>query len=190
VKQPDRPFGRVWIKYVFPPGFVIEVFQRAGKSSRRYFGWEFTRCEVSKFTLNRALPKMMISSTKDYAEWYNRVYPDLTGYGQWLRGNELNTLDPQEYILRPYRILIARLSTYFDTSESFSHKVLYQIARGNAGIFPDIGFLPPLYDGPVFSRDNTPWLLGTATKQGPSGFDLIAFSNAIVQEMVNVPVLL
>jgi hypothetical protein len=132
----------------------------------------------------------MNSSIPDYSEWYDRVYPELTGYGQWLRGNELNTLDPQEYHTRHFRLLIARLSTYFDTAESFSHKVLYQIARRQNTLFPDFAFLPPLHDGPVFSRDTIPWLLGTATKQGPAGFDMIAFSNAIVQELLNVPVML
>ncbi len=126
----------------------------------------------------------------NYSDWYERAYPDLTGHGQWLSGNELNTLDVEEYQARPFRVLIARLSTYFDTAESFSHKILYQIARGQNAVFPDLSYLPPLYDGPLFSNENIPWLLGTATKQGPEGFDLIAFSNAIVQELVNVPVML
>jgi radical SAM superfamily enzyme YgiQ (UPF0313 family) len=126
----------------------------------------------------------------DFSQWYDRTYPDLTGHGLWLRGNEENTLDPAEYHARPFRVLIARLSTYFDTAESFSHKVLYQIARRLDVVFPDISYLPPLHDGPVFSRDTVPWLLGTGTKRGPCDFDMIAFSNAIVQEILNVPVVL
>ena len=133
---------------------------------------------------------MMHSTSPQYADWYESAYHDLTGHGLWLRGHELNTLDSQEYDARPYRMLITRLSTYFDTAESFSHKILYQIARKDPAIFPDFAFLPPLYDGPVLSRDAVPWLLGTATKRGPRGFDLIAFSNAIVQELLNVPIIL
>jgi radical SAM superfamily enzyme YgiQ (UPF0313 family) len=125
-----------------------------------------------------------------YVQWYDSVYPDLTGHGLWLHGNELNTLDPEEYDKKSFRILIARLSTCFDTAGSFSHKILYQVARRQRSVFPDLSYLPPLHDGPVFSRDAVPWLLGTSTKQGPGGFDLIAFSNAIVQELVNVPIML
>jgi radical SAM superfamily enzyme YgiQ (UPF0313 family) len=126
----------------------------------------------------------------DFSRWFETTYPDLTGQGLWLRGNELNTLGPEEYHSRPFRVQIARLSTYFDTAGSFSHKILYQIARINPSVFPDFSFLPPVNDGPVLSRDSVPWLLGTASKQGPRGFDLLAFSNAIVQELVNVPLML
>jgi radical SAM superfamily enzyme YgiQ (UPF0313 family) len=133
---------------------------------------------------------MTPSDSHDFSQWYDRTYPDLTGHGLWLRGNEGNTLDPEEYKSRPYRILIARLSTYFDTAESFSHKILYRIAARLGTVFPDISYLPPLHDGPLFTRDKIPWLLGTGTKRGPRDFDVIAFSNAIVQEIVNVPVML
>jgi radical SAM superfamily enzyme YgiQ (UPF0313 family) len=136
------------------------------------------------------MKKSACRTGSDFSLWYEREYPDLTGNGLWLRGNELNTLDPEEYEKRSFRILIARLSTYFDTAGSFSHKILYQIARRQRSVFPDFSYLPPLHDGPVFSRDTVPWLLGTATKQGPGGFDIIAFSNSIVQELVNVPLML
>ncbi|HUI93438.1 MAG TPA: radical SAM protein [Chitinivibrionales bacterium] len=124
-----------------------------------------------------------------YASWYETTYPFLTGHGLWLRGGELNTLSVSEYDKRPFKILITRLSTYFDTAESFSHKVLYQIAR-RQGLFPDFAFLPPVNDAPVFLRDDVPWLMGIGTKRGPRDFDLIAFSNSIVQELVNVPLML
>jgi hypothetical protein len=125
-----------------------------------------------------------------YSEWYERVYPQLSGYGLWLKGGELNTIPAREFETRPFRILIGRLSTCFDTAESFSHKVLYQIARRQKKTYPDLAYLPPAHDAPVFARDTIPWLLGTQTKRGPRDFDVIAFSNAIVQELVNVPVML
>lgn len=133
---------------------------------------------------------MPTSPQNSYAGWFDRTYPYLTGHGLWLRGNEINTLPASEYHHRPFRVLIARLSTYYDTAESFSHKVLYQIARKDGALFPDFAYLPPVNDAPLFERDAIPWLLGTGTKRGPGGFDLIAFSNAIVQELVNVPVML
>lgn len=134
--------------------------------------------------------KNNILKAETYSQWYENVYPDLTGHGIWLRGNELNTIPPEGFEKRPFRILIARLSTCFDTAESFSHKILYQIARSQKDIYPDFSFLPPAGDALLFARDNVPWLLGTTTKRGPRDFDLIAFSNAIVQELINVPVML
>jgi Radical SAM proteins, N-terminal len=125
-----------------------------------------------------------------YSSWYDHTRPYLTGQGLWLAGNEVNTLDPSEYDKRPFRVLIARLSTYYDTAESFSHKVLYQIAHRQRGTFPDFAFLPPVNDGPIMLSDNVPWLLGTSTKRGPLDFNLVAFSNATLQELVNVPVML
>ena len=132
---------------------------------------------------------MYFSFMNPFLDWYDRTYPSLTGHGLWLRGSEINTLPSSEYDKRPFRVLIARLSTYYDTAESFSHKVLYQIAR-RQNLFPDFAFLPPVNDGPIFIRDNVPWLLGTATKRGPRDFGLVAFSNATVQELVNVPLML
>ncbi len=122
--------------------------------------------------------------------WYRRIYPYLTGYGLWLKGNEINSLPLLEYAERPFRILFARLSTYRDTADSFGHKLLYQIAAGTEGVYPDLAYLPPPGDASIFERDRIPWLLGTSSKMGPPGFDCIGFSNSIVQEMINIPVML
>jgi radical SAM superfamily enzyme YgiQ (UPF0313 family) len=125
-----------------------------------------------------------------FAEWYSEAYPRLSGAGLWLRGDEPGRIDVAQYHSRPFRVMIARLSTYADTAESLTHALLYQIARGVDGVFPDMAFLPPPKDGRAMSDAGVPWLLGTATKRGPRGFDLIALSNAIVQELLNVPVML
>jgi radical SAM superfamily enzyme YgiQ (UPF0313 family) len=129
---------------------------------------------------------MSVPPHSSYSDWYERAYPGLTGHGLWLHGNEINTLPAAEYGLRPFRILIARLSTYYDTAESFSHKVLYQIARRRGDTFPDFAYLPPVNDGPILAADGVPWLLGTSSKRGPKAFDCVAFSNALVVELVNV----
>lgn len=125
-----------------------------------------------------------------HADWYEKTYPELHKSGLWLRGGELNTLPLSEYEARPFRAMFVRLSTYLDTGYSFTHQLLYQLAARTPGVFPDLAYLPPRPDVALFARDKLPWLLGTQTKRGPEDFDLIGFSNAIVQELVNLPAFL
>ncbi len=125
-----------------------------------------------------------------YQAWYDRVFSYLTGFGRWLHGAETNTLQPEEYEKRPYRVLFTRLSTYFDTAHSFAHTLLYQLAAATPGIFPDLAYLPPRQDLKIFRRDNIPWLIGTQSKRGAEDFDMIGFSNSIVQELLNLPLFL
>ncbi|MCM2276670.1 MAG: radical SAM protein [Oligoflexia bacterium] len=126
----------------------------------------------------------------NHRDWYQRNAPELQQEGLWLRGGELNTLPLSEYDSRPFRALFARLSTYLDTGYSFTHQLLYQLAAGTPGVFPDLAYLPPRGDAAIFDRDGVPWLLGTQTKRGPEGFDLIGFSNSIVQELINLRIML
>ena len=125
-----------------------------------------------------------------YGAFYDRHYSRLTGYGLWLRGEELNRLDADVAGSARFRVLFARLSTYADTADSFTHPLLYAIAAGIEGVYPDLAFLPPPKDGALMEKEGVPWLLGTQSKRGPAGFDLIGFSNSIAQELVNLPVLL
>jgi radical SAM superfamily enzyme YgiQ (UPF0313 family) len=129
-------------------------------------------------------------SASDYSSWFEKKYPDLSGYGLWLRGGEVNTIPATEFDKRNFRLLITRLSTWRDTAESFTHTLLYQIAANVDGVFPDLAYLPPPKDAEVFDRDNIPWLLGTTSKHGGRDFGMIAFSDSIVQELVNVPLML
>jgi len=123
----------------------------------------------------------------DHSKWYDTVYPLLSNYGLWLRGGEINTLPKEEYSLRPFRVLLTRLSTYKDVASSFTHSLLYQIAASIPDVFPDIAYLPPHNDAKIFEKDNIPWLLGTQTKFSAKAFDLVGFSNSIVQEILNIP---
>ncbi len=125
-----------------------------------------------------------------FQQWYERSRRELTGQGAWLRGGEINTLPQSEWDARDYRVLFTRLSSYFDTGYSFTHQILYQIASGTEGVFPDLAYLPPPMDAPVFDRERTPWWIGTQTKRAPTDFDLIGISNSIVQELINLPTLL
>lgn len=128
--------------------------------------------------------------SKSYHDWFERVFPYLSGHGLWLKGGEINTLPLEEFDKREFKVLFTRLSTYFDTGYSFTHQILYQIAANTPGVFPDLSFLPPRNDISYFEKENVPWLLGTSTKKGALDFDLIGFSNSIVQEIINIPTML
>ncbi|MBI4615397.1 MAG: hypothetical protein HY720_17400 [Planctomycetes bacterium] len=127
---------------------------------------------------------------RNFSDWYERVYPDLHHHGLWLRGGEINTLPPEELARRDFRVLFARLSTYYDTGYSFTHQILYQIASRVPGVYPDLAYLPPRSDEAIFAAGGIPWLIGTQSKLGPDGFDLVGFSNSIVQELANLPTVL
>ena len=129
----------------------------------------------------------MDTRDSDYTHWYEQTYPHLTGQGLWLRGEGLNVLPRAQFGRRPCRVLIARLSSWRDTGASLSHRVVYRIAAGVDGVFPDLAYLPPPQDRALFERDRVPWLLGAVSKAGPSAFQCVAFSNATVQELVNLP---
>lgn len=125
-----------------------------------------------------------------YKDWFEKTAHKLSGNGIWLRGQEINTLPLTEFENRNFRVLFTRLSTYKDTSNSFTHKLLYQIAKNIEGIFPDLAYLPPNNDTKFFDVENIPWMLPAKTKIHPTAFDFIGFSNSIVQEIINIPVML
>ncbi len=127
---------------------------------------------------------------QSHKTWFNNISGKLSGYGIWLRGQEINTLHESEYNNRDFSILFSRLSSYKDTSDSFTHRLLYQIAKDIPGVFPDMAFLPPYADTKFFDADKIPWMLPVKTKLHPKSFDLIGFSNSIVQELVNIPIML
>ena len=99
-------------------------------------------------------------------------------------------IPPSRWDDRPLRVMIARMSTYLDTSESFTHPLLYQALADLPEVYPDLAYLPPPKDGVIMAKDGVPWLLGTQSKRGAMDFDVIALSNAIVQELVNLPALM
>ena len=121
-----------------------------------------------------------------YHDWYEARRPELTRHGLWLRGGELNTLEPAAYAARDFRVMFVRMSSYWDTGYSFTHQLLYQLAAGLDGVYPDLAYLPPARDGMTMRADGVPWLLGTQSKRGPADFDLVGFSNSIVQELANL----
>lgn len=122
----------------------------------------------------------------DYTAWYEAHRHELTGGGLWLKGGEINA--PSSFVGEG--ILVVRLSTYRDTALSTTHRVLARIADTIAGTWGDTAFLPPPRDGRIMKRGGVPWLVGTGSRRGPDGFALIAVSNAITQELVNLPAML
>ncbi|MBI3039394.1 hypothetical protein HYY75_10170, partial [bacterium] len=54
----------------------------------------------------------------------------------------------------------------------------------------DFAFLAPYSDELKMRKAGVPLLIGTSTKRAPSQFDVVAISNSIVQELLNLPALL
>ncbi len=127
---------------------------------------------------------------RKYQDWYDENFHRLTNGGVWLRGGEINVLDNSEFDNRSFRVIITRLSTYWDTADSFTHKLLYQMITSQSDIYADLAYLPPLSDADVFNEYGIPWILGTSSKYGADAFDIVAISNSIVQEIVNIPSML
>jgi radical SAM superfamily enzyme YgiQ (UPF0313 family) len=125
-----------------------------------------------------------------FEQWYEENYHRLTGSGVWMRGGEINTLSPSMWEGAELRVLISRLSTSWDVSHSYTHKMLYEIIRPINNVYIDMSFLPPPKDGQIFGAEGVPWFLGTTSKRGGSSFDVVAISNSIVQEIVNLPIML
>jgi radical SAM superfamily enzyme YgiQ (UPF0313 family) len=126
----------------------------------------------------------------DFTPWYETNGHHLTGGGIWLRGCGWNLLPPESRADRPFRLLIARLSSYYDAVDSWTHRLLYAIAASDPTTFPDLAFLPPPNDLQLFRQEKLPWWLGISAKLGPLDFNLLAVSNSCVQELINLPVLM
>ncbi len=122
--------------------------------------------------------------------WYRENKALLTGHGLWLLGGEPGTQHPSAWNDARLRVLIVRLSAYHDVATGITHSYLFQMAREVEGVFADLAFLPHLHDEKIMRRDEIPLLIGTTSKHAAADFDLIAISNSVVQELLNLPALL
>jgi len=104
--------------------------------------------------------------------------------GDWTRAAELN-LVPSEAWDRPLRVLLTRLSSYADTNLSITHHYLYALVD-SLGFYPDRAFLPPARDEELWKTHGVPWLVGVQSRRSADEFGLVAFSNAVTQEMGNL----
>ena len=121
----------------------------------------------------------------DLKNIFSRIQSELSRGGLWSRGGEIGTLDPSQAQSRDFRVLITRLSSYEDTSLSFTHNILYALCA-ERGWFPDWSFLPTAQDRAVYAANDIPWLFGIQSKMSVRDFSLVAFSNSISQEMGNI----
>lgn len=132
----------------------------------------------------------MMNTCEDIIRWYERHRAGMTNNGLWFLGGEPGTQPPSAWDGAALRVLIVRLSGYHDVASGITHSYLYQMAREVNGVFADLAFLPPHKDEALMRRDGVPLLTGTTSKRSAAAFDVIAISNSIVQELLNLPALL
>lgn len=132
----------------------------------------------------------MESECESITLWFEKNRKTLSDFGLWFLGNEPNSQSACEFATSDFRLLIARLSTYRDVSSGITHTYLWQLARQVKGVFADFAFLPPARDEKRLVKDGIPFLTGITSKQPPQKFDLIAISNCVVQELINLPAML
>jgi hypothetical protein len=121
----------------------------------------------------------------DLNDTFRTIRHRLSRGGLWSRGGEFGTIPPDEFGARDFRILLARLSTYEDTSLSFTHDILYAIFA-DRGWYPDWAFLPTAQDRQVYEENDIPWLFGIQSKKTWKDFDAIGIANSITQELGNL----
>ncbi|MFZ2958466.1 MAG: hypothetical protein WA705_16385 [Candidatus Ozemobacteraceae bacterium] len=132
----------------------------------------------------------MISDLPAILAWFESSRRKLMGRGIWLLGGEPGTMPPEVWNTANLRVLIVRLSSYQDTAAGITHSFLYQLAQSVPGVFVDLAFLPPERDERLMRTAGIPLLLGATSKHAAQEFDILAISNSVVQELINLPALL
>lgn len=131
----------------------------------------------------------VLNEHTDHRAWFQANRQHLTGGGLWLAGAEPNRLPASAWEERPFRVLITRLSSWQDTLESFTHSLIYRILAEVDGICPDMAWLPPARDAQLFEEAGIPWMVGGLHRDARA-YDVLSLSNALVQELVNLPQML
>ncbi len=126
----------------------------------------------------------------ELGKWVSAVRFRFPSWGSWLVGHEPNVQPEQDYQSAILRVLIVRLTSYYTVASSMSHSLLGQISTSVPGVYVDYCFMPPPEEASAFLRDSIPPLFGTTSKRTFKDFDLIAISNSVAQELVNLPWLL
>ena len=134
--------------------------------------------------------KNIQNNSEQIKTWFQKERFKLSGKGVWLQGGEPNTLNPDLFKTASIKVLFVRLSSYSDVSAGITHPYLYQMAASVEGCYIDMAFLPPERDEQLMKDAGIPLLLGTTSKEPAINFDVIAISNSVLQELVNLPALL
>ena len=122
--------------------------------------------------------------------WFTSVRQRLTGRGVWFQGGEPGTMSPDLFASARLRVLIVRLSPYSEVAAGITHTYLYQMAAAVDGVYIDMAFMPPASDEKLFRDAGVPLLTGVGSKEPAGAYDLIAISNSVLQELINLPALL
>ncbi len=123
-------------------------------------------------------------------DWFSVNRLQMSGNGVWFAGGEPNTMDPARYEDAGVRILIVRLSEYSEVAAGITHSYLYQMAASVPGCYADLAFLPPERDEKLLRNAGISLLTGTSSKLPAQAFDIVAISNSVLQELLNLPALL
>ncbi|MHC9538255.1 MAG: radical SAM protein [Vulcanimicrobiota bacterium] len=136
---------------------------------------------------------MSIRKNVDHIElnrWVSSARLRFPSAGSWMVGHEPNVQPEQDFESARLRVLIVRLTSYYTVSSSMSHSLLGQISVSVPGVYVDYCFMPPPEEASAFLREGIPPLFGTTSKRIFNDFDLMAISNSVAQELVNLPWLL
>ena len=131
-----------------------------------------------------------LKNAEQIKTWFNRERQRLSGNGVWFQGCEPNTQNPDLFSKASIKVLLVRLSSYGDVSAGITHQYLYQMASSVDGCYVDMAFLPPEQDEAIMREAGIPLLVGTTSKEPALNFDVIAISNSVLQELINLPALL
>jgi len=123
-------------------------------------------------------------------DWFAAHRQRLTGRGVWFQGGEPGTQPPQLFAEASLRVLIVRLSPYREVSAGITHSYLYQMAAAVEGVYVDMAFMPPEADEKIMREAGVPLLTGIGSKEPAAAFDLVAVSNSVLQELINLPALM
>lgn len=122
--------------------------------------------------------------------WFAENRQRLAGRGVWFQGAEPGTQPAETFASARLRVLIVRLSPYNEVAAGITHTYLYQMAAAVSGVYVDMAFMPPAADEKIFREAGVPLLTGVGSKEAAGAFDLIAVSNSVLQELINLPALL
>lgn len=131
-----------------------------------------------------------LKTSEQIKTWFNAERHRLVNNGVWLQGGEPNTLNADLFADASIKVLFVRLSPYNDVAAGITHPYLYQMGASIDGCYIDMAFLPPEQDEQLMCNAGIPLLLGTTSKEPALNFDVIAISNSVLQELVNLPAML